>query len=333
MALHATLSFGLAQTHLTPPSTGSWRIRTSPQVDLWYHGLAVLGYGAAPAGAPLPLYDSTYAAAVRGRSPMAASRALAETFAKDTAYEFLHFVSLYFLDADPMAMLDAVEAVARTEPGAAPRLRDVRLQFGAAVLAAALPRGRQRAPLREFAQALRRDWADFFGAYWDSAVAARRTVLDSAQMLWDSTFAPRLKPLLFAAKLDEGMVLVSLPLGPEGRLVTGDRRRNVAAVRFAQSPEEIVYAVVREMCFEWGRGVVQDYVAPVERRGRERELEAYAAVRCGALVMDRVLPERADAYRAAYAVPVVASFEQAYPIPESVLRGLGERLDFLLDGL
>ncbi|MBI4513595.1 MAG: hypothetical protein HY702_05735, partial [Gemmatimonadetes bacterium] len=128
------------------------------------------------------------------------------------------------------------------------------------------------------------------------------------------------------------MVLVSLPLGPEGRLVTGDRRRNVAAVRFAASPQEILYVAVREMCFEWGRGVLEEYVAPVERRGRERALEAYAAVRCGALVMDRVLPEYADGYRAAYGVPAGASFEQAYPVPEAVVRGLGERLDFLLDG-
>lgn len=312
------------------PAAGTWRFGVAPQVDLWFHGLAVLGYGM---DAALPLYDSAYAAAARPGSALAALPTLRDTFERDPAFQILHFLPLYFTAADPLGMLGAVEDAARTPPGTPPAVRDPRLRRGAEVVALALPRGRQREALREFVRALRRDWESGFRARWDSAIAARRDDLEAAQALWDSVFAPRLAPLLFAGKLDYGSVFVSRPLGLEGRLVTGDRRTNVAAVLFTDGPAAILYATVREMCFEWMRGVVADHVAPAERRGREQALESRAAVRCGARVLERLVPEHAEAYRRFYAEQGAAAFEEAYAVPDAVARGLGARLDFLLGGI
>ncbi len=320
-----------AQAGVGVPTPGAWRVQVAPQIDLWFHGLAVIGYGI---DAAVPLYDSAYAAAASGRSALVELRALRDTFAKDPAYPILHFVPLYFARSDAGTMLDAVEAVARAAPGSAPRVRDERAQLAAVALSAALPKAKQRRMLGEFVRALRRDWERGFRSAWDSALAGRKSELDSIQIVWDSTFAPRLRDLLFAGKLDEGVVYVSRPLGPEGRIFSGDRRNNVVAVRFAERPEAVAFAVVREMCFEWMRGVLADYVAPVERRGREQELEGYTAIHCGALVMERLLPERAADYREFYAeLAGRGSLDEAYPIPESARRGLAARFDFLLGGI
>ncbi len=75
-----------------PAAAPSWRVTTLDHVDLWYHGVALLGVAVPePAG----LYDAAYAPAVRrlraqlrvAATPLErASRDLASTFQREPAF-------------------------------------------------------------------------------------------------------------------------------------------------------------------------------------------------------------------------------------------------------
>ena len=99
---------------------GSWRVIPLPHVDLWNHGLAVVGF---EGSGPDPLYDPSYRARIRevkeglGVYPSTLDRrspSLAAAFQADSAFELLHFVPLYFASAGPDRMLDALTQVAET---------------------------------------------------------------------------------------------------------------------------------------------------------------------------------------------------------------------------
>ena len=102
---------------------GGWSFQDDAFAELWFHGLAVIGlhgFGT------LPLYDPTYALAVReeragaGLAPTPLERQRATflaAFQGDDAFEVVHFVPLYLAGADPEAALRALRTVAALPPG------------------------------------------------------------------------------------------------------------------------------------------------------------------------------------------------------------------------
>jgi hypothetical protein len=102
-----------------PQTDVRWVLTGSPHVDLWYHGVAVVGFEGI---GPLPLYDPEYADRVRSAraesgassSPLEANRdRFAMAFARDNLFEFLHFLPLYFAFSNRVAMWDAIRTVAQ----------------------------------------------------------------------------------------------------------------------------------------------------------------------------------------------------------------------------
>ena len=144
--------------------------------------------------------------------------------------------------------------------------------------------------------------ADLAAAAKPSVVPAAR--LDRWQQQWDARFAPALARYFADERLDGGVVMVADALGPEGRLFTGvpaDRHDNVIAVGTplaAGDDDGPLFAVVRESCFP----LVSRAADATPNFGRDRAAAArrtsLAAVRCGADLLDRLLPAEAGAYRA-----------------------------------
>ncbi|NNM31995.1 MAG: hypothetical protein HKO53_02965, partial [Gemmatimonadetes bacterium] len=166
----------------------SWRVLPLPHVDLWYHGLAVVGF---EGSGPDHLYDPSYRARVRevkeglGVYPSALDRGspgFASAFQADSAFELLHFVPLYFASAGPDRMLTALAQVAETGNAT---VADPVAQFGAGIVAQLLPEERQRDVLLQFTRALSEEWTAWFEDVWTRSVLDRRVDLAALQSAWD----------------------------------------------------------------------------------------------------------------------------------------------------
>ncbi len=323
---------------------GRWVVASLPQVDLWYHGLAVVGF---QGFGPLDYYDRGYAERVRaekerqGVFPTAldgnASRFRA-AFERDSTFEVLHFLPLYFASAGRAAMLEALRAVAGgADPASA---TDPTARFGASVAAMLLTRPAQRELLVEFVDALEEEWDSFYSEYWTGITAANMESFRRIQAEWDGRFAPALAAYQSNVNLQRGAIIVSAALGEDGRIFEGDEndpRDNLVAVRLrSDAPDASLYSAVREMCYPVVRRAL--VASEVDRRDRvsaERE-SSRAAVRCGAMLLERVAPQLANGYMQSFpslapaeAEPeeVTQEFLRAYPIDPSLELALRTELE------
>jgi hypothetical protein len=285
----ATLALAFLSTLGAPPSLAgqrAWTLVEAPHVDLWFHGLAVVGFGGF---GPLPLYDAGYAARMRrvkdslGVSPTVLDRQaerLRSAFEQDSNFEVLHFVPLYFAAADREGMLEALRAVARQRAGI-PSVTDARTRFGAAAVASVLRSPEERRLLGELVDALDREWRQFYGGYWAQRSERAAPRVAALQAEWDARFAPALAGYLSELRLDRGIVFLSPALGSDGRIFEGDpadRGDNLVAVRFPEADDAAdlpLHAAMRELCYpavrralgEAGRATGS---TPADRIGAER---------------------------------------------------------------
>lgn len=347
---------GVAATALTISATaigaqeaaggdeGSWRILPLPHVDLWYHGLALTGFDGS---GPDPLYDPSYRARARevkeglGVYPSALDRnvpAFLAAFQADSAFELLHFVPLYFASAGPDRMLEALAQVAETGEA---QVEDPVAQFGAGIVAQLLPEDRQRSVLLEFTRALSEEWGAWFEDAWTRSVLDRRVDLAALQAAWDARYAGRLRPYLQRHQMDQGALIVSPQVGLEGRVFAGspaDRTDNLVVVHLP-APGELLDAAlhyaVREMCFPSARAAMEAAGPMPADRMAASARSTRAAVRCGELLLERLAPEEASAYRTSF-VPATAAetdtatrdaFQRAYPLDAGLEAALRAEID------
>ncbi len=283
------------------PVAAQWRFAAPAAATSWFavlDSLRLTGQGA------LPLTRTT------GAPSTPLGRTLTES-----KYDILHFVPLYYPSASQGALADAVEDAAGT---AAPRAD--RAQFVVGALRRALPDPRDRRPLVELAAAVRRAQP--------AGVAPAQ--LAAWQEAWNRRFNVGLARFLAAERLDAGLVLVAPALGAEGRVFSGvpaDRADNIIAIGTGAGPNDPdapLFAAVRELCFPLVSRVAD--ATPQFRRAARNAQDAarrssIAAVRCGADLMDLLLPAEAASYRAhwrAVAVASASSFDTLYP-PDALL--------------
>lgn len=318
-------------------SQHAWTLVDAPQVDLWFHGLAVVGFRGF---GPLPLYDPGYGVRIRrakdslGVFPTALDRQAERfraAFEEDSSFEVLHFVPLYFAAADRGAMLEALRTVARQRSGI-PALADPHTRFGAAAVAAVLQTPEQRRMLGEFADALDREWREFYAADWAKLWKERSARVAELQREWDARFAPSLADYLRALRLDRGIIFLSPALGADGRIFEGDptdRTDNLVAVRFPGSGDASdvpLYAAVRELCYPAVRQALAGEPASASRVAAERR-SSDAAMRCGALLLSARAPALLPGYRHAFASDTLtATFEAAYPLDPGLASALERQL-------
>ncbi len=282
-------------------AAAQWRVAAPAAATAWYatlDSLRLSGQGFLPltraAGAPATPLGRTLAAA---------------------RYDILHFVPLYYPSASTAALADAIEDAAGTvEP------RVLRAQFVVGAIRRSLPDPRDRRPLAELAAMVRRS----------PAAGVSSAQIAAWQDAWNRRFAKALAPFLASERLDAGLLLVIPALGAEGRFFAGvpsDRADNLVAVSTTASATDAdgpLFAAVREFCFPLVSRVAD--ASPEFRRAVRYAPDAArrastAAVRCGADLLERVLPAEAAAYRMhwrAVSLSPAASFDALYP-PDALL--------------
>ena len=276
--------------------TPSWSVETSAFADLWYHGLAVVGFNGF---GPAPLYDMAYgrrARRTRGDAPLIReAEAFRAAFQADPAFEVLHFAPVYLLGATVEQGLEGLRRVATgrsLDPSAGP------WTVGAAALARILSTPTQREILGNWVDVLLEEIR--LGVADDLAASRSERLqrLSALEERWARFFVPALAEYLNARELDRGAIVVTPALGIEGRLGPDSASGTVVMVGWTDAdPDELLSSVVRELCFPTVRAAFQAVESRYSDRVMASRASDAAATRCGELLVEAVLPETLPAYR------------------------------------
>jgi hypothetical protein len=308
----------------------------------------VLAVAAADEPGPLGMYSAEYARHIRevkqalGVYPTRLDsiagdlRAAVASIGDSVARSILHFLPLYFPRADPRSMLEALRIVGR---GRVDRMGvgGGNVRYGMIIASQVYISGRERRTLRELVDAAENEWEVFYRDYWEQANQQLRPRYQAVQQLWDSLFAPQLEPYLVRRRLTAGLILPSPPLGPEGRIidddeyVATDQTVSVQVPLTSDSPNQTVYAFLKELCFLLiDDGDLEESVGEGQTL---EDLRRTAAVRCGNLILQFYAPTLAAPYRRAFLDAVgategytVAAFERVYALEPEVLAILREEI-------
>jgi len=338
---------GAAGTAPAAPSV-AWPVRTHEHIDLWLHGLAML----MDDSARVPLFRRGYRDEVQGiraRANIAtrldAERArLRERFAVNGRLPLAaQFVPFAFGSWESLRR--AIDLFLQTA-GNPQRASDPASAQAIAFLAATFQSPADREWLRVFAGALDDEESRFYHNYWMTTQRDRSAALAAVESAWRSDLYPKLERFLSHTQQRGGELVLSLPLGGEGRTSGGSATQNVVAVNFpasAAAAPEALYAAVHEVVGSVAGPVVTDNTSPADQRaGLADQYTSAAQVRGGLILLQRTAPAFVDGY-ARYYLSVagrptptgdpVAALAAAYPLPASLVDALAKQIEVTLGGI
>lgn len=323
-----------------------WPIKTREHVDLWLHGFALLqedttfvpffrrGYGTDMTVLKNRANTVTQLDANRDR--------LRARLAVNPQLINAQFVPLSFSSWDELAATADLFVRANGDPRAASSQEQAN---AIAFLAAYFQTGPDRDWLRLFIQSLTDESNRFYHSYWLQQQRERSNVLELVDTLWQRTYRPRMQGFLNNTRQAQGTILLSLPLDGEGRSLTNSNRSNIITVTFPARPNdaiEAIYVIAHEAVGGIANIAVTDNITPEQRRtGVGERYQSSAAVRGGALLLQRIAPESADGYMRYYlravnrpvGSNVQTSFNSTFSIPDTIRDALARQLDVVLGGI
>src|ERR1700704_4235263 len=323
-----------------------WPIKTREHVDLWLHGYALLQEDTTF----VPFFRRGYSTnmiVLKNRANVVtqldANRdRLRARLAVNPQLINAQFVPLSFSSWDEMS--GVIDLFIRA--GGDPRAASSQQQAGAiAYLAAYFPTAADRDWLRLFTQSLSDESDKFYHSYWGQQQRERRNVLDLVDTLWQSKYRPRIQRFLNNTQQAQGDVLLSLPLDGEGRSLTYGKQTNTLTVTFPDRPNdavEAIYVIAHEAVSALAAVAVTDNITPEQRRtGLGERYQSAAAVRAGALLIQRTSPELPDGYMRYYlraanrpaGANVQTTFASVFVIPDTIRDALIRQLDLVLGGI
>ena len=331
----------------TPLVSGAWPIRTREHVDLWLHSYAML----APDTMLVPYFERGYRdqlATIRRQrgvtTQLDANRAkLLERLAVNPALATSgQFLPLYFQSWEQMRQMIGLFVRVGGNPGAT---TDPTARSYIALLAGAFPSAADREWLRLFAASVDDESSRFHHEYWAAQLKARATIVSHVDSLWQLQWRPSLQRFLNNSQQQNGELHLSLPLGGEGRTVHFGKEENAVAVDFPNSLDEsevALYVFAHEIAGTVANTAIEDNTTPADRRnGATSRFEQSAAVRGGALLLERTIPAVVPGYMRYYlkaagrAAPndPRSAFTTVYAVPNAVRDAIGRQLDVILGGI
>jgi hypothetical protein len=349
LAAALTLAFaGTAARSQTPSSRApGWRVAVAEQVDLWLHGFALLTSDTGH----VPFFERGYTQQIKALKAQknvytlldANRQELAQRFAANPALTNAQFLAMYFPSFQEI--VTATDHFIRS--GGDPRAAsDPQMQQEIALLAQNFPSPADRNWLRLFVQSLQDESTRFYHAYWTSEQQARSAAFTQVNQLWLGTFYPKLSRFLNNTQQSAGQLVLSLPLGGEGRTVNGGKQDNMIAVDFPKTAEaaaNAIFGFVHEAVAQLVAEAITDNTTPAEQRsGATVGYQGNGSVRGGALLIKRVQPDQLQAYMRFYlqtagltppSGDATSAFEAAFPTPNAILTAVGKQIDVVLGGI
>jgi hypothetical protein len=339
-----TVVNGADQTSGTPAVI--WPVKTREHVDLWLHGYAMLQEDTTF----VPFFKRGYSTNMtvlknRGNvvTQLDANRdRLRARLVANPQLVNAQFVPLSF--ASWADLSQAVDVFIRSDGN--PRAASSQEQANAiAFLAAYFPTSADRDWLRLFTQSLSDESSKFYHSYWVEQQREKSNVLEFVDSLWQRTYRPRMQRFLNNTQQANGTILLSLPLDGEGRSLTNGRQSNTLTVTFPERPNdavEAIYVIAHEAISGVAATAVTDNITPEQRRtGVGDRYQSSAAVRGGALLIQRTSPELLDGYMRYYLASVnrpaggnlQSTFITTFALPDTIRDALTRQLDVVLGGI
>jgi hypothetical protein len=323
-----------------------WPLKTREHVDLWLHGYALLQNDTSL----VPFFRRGYRDEMLRRRTEARVTTMLDAnmdtlrvqLAARPALINGQFVPLYFADWD--ALQAAIRAFNEAN-GDPRRAGNPLLAQQVAFLAQSFPSAADRDWLRLFALSLEDERARYYDAYWKGEEQQRLPIFTAVDSLWQRVYRPKLQGFLNNSRQPNGDLMLALPLGGEGRTVSGGATESVVTVTYPASREaaaEAVYVAVHEFVGATAAQVLADHTSPADKRaGLDQQLQSAAAVRAGLMLLQRAAPELAAGY-ASYYVRVtgrepgsdpLATLATTFPLPDAVRDGLAQQIANILGGI
>lgn len=347
----AVLAMGVAAAPIfaqnpTPPSKG-WRVTTYEHVDLWLHGFSMLTSDTGH----VPFFARGYKQEITALKQQkslytnldANRQQLSQRFATTPALANAQFLAMYF--GSFQEIVTATDLFIRAD-GDPRRASDPLMQQQIAILAANFPTAADRNWARLFVQSLQDESNRFYHAYWLNEQQVRGAAFAQFNQLWLSQYYPKLSRLLNNTQQATGELILSLPMGGEGRTINNGKAANAIAVEFPRTTEavpEALYGFVHEAVAQIADEAIRDNTTPAEQRsGAATGYTGNGAVRGGLLVLEKLMPELTAGYMRFYLrelgrpIPAGdprAAFEAAFPLPDAIVKSMRSTIESILAGI
>lgn len=325
----------------------TWPVRTREHVDLWLHSYALL----TPDSTLVPYFRRGYRdqliALRRQRgvtTQLDANRArlLERVNVQPSLATGPQFLPFYFASWEQMRQAVDLFIRANGNPRAT---NDAALRQYFAILGSAFQSAADREWLRVFVESVDDESRKFYHEHWISESRTHAAVVAHVDSLWQRTWRPSLQRFLNNTQQQNGEVYLSLPLDGEGRTVHFGKVQNAVGVGMpesAQGSESVLYVVAHEVAGGVASTAIEDNTTPAERRsGATARYEQSAAVRAGALLLERVLPSTVPGYMRYYlqsagrSAPTDprAAFASTFAMPVAINDAIARQIEVILGGI
>lgn len=331
----------------SPNAPVGWPVRTAEYVDVWLHGFALI----APDTARVPLFERGYRARMqevrRQRNVTTALDAnmptLAAGFTRNPGLVGAQFAIFAFSSFDEMVRV--TQLFVRND-GSPSTVNDQTTQQLFVWLRNYFPTVADREWLRLFVMSIQEEQTRFYQSYWNATYSDRAATRTRVNDLWIGTYRAKFERFLRNQRLVDGTIVLSMPLGGEGRTVTDVTLGNGIAVPFPATPDSAlaaIYVFTHESVATLTQHALVDNVTPVDQRnGVVDKLLPIATVRAGAMLLQKIAPELVAGYEQYYlrhigvTVPggdPNATFVNAFSIPDAPRDGIQRQIDLILAGI
>ncbi len=333
-----------------------WPVKTRYVVDLWLHGLAMLGTDSSGTPPFRRDYRDEMIVAKNSRDILTQLDQNAEMLQHglrvnprlmDGARLALREGSWEEMGNDIAAFLTSGDdsASGRKRPSVlttwkrAPRTSEATTDMMAA-LGSIYRTDADREWLKVFALSLTDEHSKFYEQYWRERQRALRPSLAAVDTEFSQRYLKQFRSYLRGVQLPTGEIVLSLPLGGGGQSIfQGQHSIAIGFPSTADSSLAAVYEFAHEVAGPVAEQAVRERIAPAEfRAGLGAQLESPAKVRGGAMLLQRAVPALVAGYeryylaeaRIAASGDVDSAFVRAFPLRQSIVDGMDQRLDEVL---
>jgi hypothetical protein len=331
----------------TPLVQATWPVRTREHVDLWLHAYALL----TPDSNLVPYFRRGYRdqmltlrrqRGVTTQLDASGARLLERIAVQPSLATGPQFLPFYFGSWDQMRQVVDLFVRAGGNPRA---VSDPTLQQYFALLGASFQSAADREWLRLFVEAVDDESRKFHHEQWTAESNARAGVVAHVDSLWQRAWRPAFQRFLNNTQQQNGEVYLSAPLDGEGRTVHLGKVQNAVAVGLPdaiQNSESVLYTFAHEIAGTVASTAIEDNTTPAERRaGTTGRYEQSAAVRAGALLLERILPTAVPGYMRFYlqsagrTAPTEprAAFTSTFAVPDPINDAIARQLEVILGGI
>lgn len=328
-----------------------WPVQTKAHVDLWLHGFGMITTDTTA----VPLFRRGYRdslTVIKNRANAyttldANGAELSRTLAATPALTNAQFLVFAFPSWEALSSAITLFLSVEGDPQKAPdEVRAAEVAF----LAAQFRTPADRTWLRRFHDGLTDEYTAFYKDYWAAAQRSQGAVTTAVTQLWEQQYRNQFQRFLSNTQQRSGTMLLSLPLGAEGRASSDREGASVVAVTMpgrVEDAREALLVFAHEIVGTTAGSAVNDHTTPAQKRnGESAQLVAFAQVRAGAMLLERIAPELINAYARYYLAQGghrvassgtdkerLAALVAAYPLPTELVAGMQRQIDIALGGI